>query len=66
MRAAITRCIAKARSTTAPAAAEVIGRLSAECAFCTTALPLSEGHCQGHMATVVCRRWPIYPAFDVA
>lgn len=44
----------------------IIGRLSAECAFCTTALPLSEGHSQGQMATVVCRRWPIYPTFDTA
>lgn len=43
-----------------------IGRQLAECAFCTTALPLSETYCQGQDATVVCRRWPVYPTIDVA
>lgn len=43
-----------------------IGRQLAECAFCTTALPLSESHQQGQTATVVCRRWPVYPTLDAA
>jgi len=44
----------------------IIGRLLAECAFCSTALPLSES--QGHASntTVVCRRWPVYPTLDAA
>ena len=44
----------------------IIGRVSAECAFCTTALPLAETHCQGRSATIVCRRWPVYPTLDAA
>lgn len=44
----------------------IIGRLSAECAFCTTALPLSDSHQHGQSATVVCRRWPVYPTLDAA
>lgn len=44
----------------------IVGRLSAECAFCATALPLSEARCQGQLATVVCRRWPVQPAFGAA
>lgn len=44
----------------------MIGRLSAECAFCSTALPLAETQYQGQKATVVCRRWPVYPTLDAA
>jgi len=44
----------------------MIGRLSAECAFCSTALPLSESQSLGQKATVVCRRWPLHPTWDVA
>ena len=44
----------------------IIGRQLAECAFCSTALPLSESQRQGHDATVVCRRWPVYPTIDAA
>ncbi|HEU5482259.1 MAG TPA: hypothetical protein VFU80_04090 [Sphingomicrobium sp.] len=45
----------------------IIGRQLAECAFCSTALPLSERSYQhGQAATIVCRRWPVYPTFDAA
>ena len=44
----------------------IIGRLSAECAFCSTALPLAETHRQGQNATIVCRSWPVYPTLDAA
>ena len=44
----------------------IIGRLSAECAFCSTALPLTESHLQGQKATVTCRSWPVYPTLDAA
>ena len=44
----------------------IIGRLSAECAFCATALPLSESNFQGTGSTVVCRSWPVYPTLDAA
>jgi hypothetical protein len=43
-----------------------IGRMLAECAFCATALPLTEAHRQGQHATVTCRRWPVYPTLDEA
>src|SRR5579872_2892961 len=43
----------------------IIGRVSAECAFCATALPLSESHRHGQAATVVARRWPVYPHLDL-
>ncbi|MGI8705425.1 MAG: hypothetical protein ACR2JJ_06480 [Sphingomicrobium sp.] len=43
-----------------------IGRQLAECAFCTTALPLSEAHRQGQNATILCRRWPVYPTLENA
>lgn len=43
-----------------------IGRLLAECAFCATALPLSESHRHGQSATVIHRRWPVYPQLDAA
>ncbi|QNM82645.1 hypothetical protein H8M03_11705 [Sphingomonas sabuli] len=43
-----------------------IGRLSAECAFCSTALPLAESHCQGQTATVTRRSWPVYPTIEQA
>lgn len=43
-----------------------IGRLSAECAFCSTALPLTEAHRQGQKATVTCRSWPLYPTLEDA
>jgi hypothetical protein len=44
----------------------IIGRLSAECAFCSTALPLTEAHRRGQGATVTCRSWPVYPTLDAA
>ena len=44
----------------------LIGRMLAECAFCSTALPLREAHRQGPNATVVCRSWPVYPTLDAA
>ena len=44
----------------------LIGRMLAECAFCSTALPLTETHRQGQHATVTCRRWPVYPTLDAA
>jgi hypothetical protein len=44
----------------------IIGRQLAECAFCSTALPLSESFQNGQAATVVCRRWPVYPTLDAA
>ena len=44
----------------------IIGRLSAECAFCSTALPLTEAHRQGQGATYTRRSWPIYPTLDAA
>lgn len=44
----------------------IIGRLSAECAFCSTALPLTEARGQGQGTTVVCRSWPVYPTLDAA
>lgn len=44
----------------------IIGRLSAECAFCSTALPLAESHHEGQTATIVCRSWPVYPTLDAA
>ena len=44
----------------------IIGRLSAECAFCSTALPLAESHRHGQAATVTCRSWPVYPTLDAA
>jgi hypothetical protein len=43
-----------------------IGRMLAECAFCATALPLSDSHRHGQMATVVQRRWPVHPQLDAA
>ncbi|QIL01333.1 hypothetical protein G7078_08270 [Sphingomonas sinipercae] len=43
-----------------------IGRMLAECAFCATALPLAESHRHGQSATVVQRRWPVYPQLDAA
>lgn len=43
-----------------------IGRLLAECAFCSTAMPLTEAHRQGPDATVTCRRWPVQPTLDAA
>lgn len=44
----------------------MIGRLLAECAFCATALPLSESHRHGQSARVVGRSWPIRPQLDAA
>ena len=44
----------------------MIGRLLAECAFCATALPLSESHRQGQSATVIRRSWPAHPQLDAA
>ncbi len=38
----------------------------AECAFCATALPLSESLRHGHSATVTRRSWPVYPQLDAA
>ena len=43
-----------------------IGRMLAECAFCATALPLSESHRHGQVATVTHRRWPVFPQLDAA
>ena len=43
-----------------------IGRMLAECAFCATALPLSESHRHGQVATVTRRTWPVYPHLDAA
>ena len=43
-----------------------IGRMLAECAFCATALPLSESHRHGQVATVTRRSWPVYPQLDAA
>lgn len=43
----------------------MIGRMLAECAFCATALPLSESHRHGQAATVVGRSWPVYPQLDL-
>jgi hypothetical protein len=43
-----------------------IGRMLAECAFCATALPLSESHRHGQSATVIQRRWPVFPQLDAA
>lgn len=43
----------------------MIGRMLAECAFCATALPLSESHRQGQ-STVIRRSWPVYPQLDAA
>ncbi len=44
----------------------MIGRMLAECAFCATALPLSESFGQGHSTTVVRRSWPVYPQLNAA
>ncbi len=44
----------------------MIGRMLAECAFCATALPLSESLRHGHSATVTRRSWPVYPQLDAA
>jgi len=44
----------------------IIGRLSAECAFCSTALPLTESYHHGQTATVIRRSWPVYPTLDAA
>lgn len=44
----------------------IIGRQLAECAFCSTALPLSETHRQGQAATITRRSWPLYPQLDAA
>ena len=44
----------------------IIGRLSAECAFCSTALPLAESHRHGQKARVISRSWPVYPTLDAA
>jgi hypothetical protein len=44
----------------------MIGRLSAECAFCSTALPLAESYHEGQTATIVRRSWPVYPTLDAA
>lgn len=44
----------------------IIGRLSAECAFCSTALPLTDAHNQGQDKKITCRRWPVYPTLDAA
>jgi hypothetical protein len=44
----------------------IVGRLSAECAFCSTALPLTESHRHGQQATVIRRSWPVYPTLDAA
>lgn len=43
----------------------IIGRQLAECAFCATALPLSESQRYGQSATVVRRSWPMYPQLDL-
>jgi hypothetical protein len=42
----------------------VIGRMLAECAFCSTALPLSDSHRHGQAANFVSRSWPIEPQYD--
>ena len=44
----------------------IIGRQLAECAFCSTALALSESGHQGQIASFVGRRWPVYPTLDAA
>ncbi len=44
----------------------IIGRQLAECAFCTTALPLAEGHAHGSHATVTIRGPSLYPVLDAA
>lgn len=44
----------------------MIGRLLAECAFCATALPLSESHRHEQSARVVRRSWPVMPQLDAA
>ena len=56
MSGVITPSIASMRSITAPAAAAPsgsIGRVSAECAFCSTALPLAEASMRSHTGPVV-------------
>lgn len=44
----------------------IIGRQSAECAFCSTALPLTDAHRQGSGDRVICRSWPVYPTIGEA
>jgi hypothetical protein len=44
----------------------IIGRMLAECAFCATALPLSESQRHGQSAAVVRRSWPVRPQLDAA
>ena len=43
-----------------------LGRVLAECAFCSTALPLQETHRQGQTATVIGRSRPFEPTLDAA
>lgn len=43
-----------------------LGRVLAECAFCSTALPLQETYGRGPAATVVCRSRPFEPTLDAA
>jgi len=44
----------------------IIGRQLAECAFCTTALPLSESYGQNVAPTIVGRGWRVQPALGTA
>lgn len=44
----------------------IIGRAVAECAFCTTALPLTDVHGHGQSAKFVSRSWPIEPHYEFA
>ena len=43
-----------------------LGRLLAECAFCSTALPLRESYRHGQAATVVGRSGAFFPTLDAA
>jgi len=44
----------------------MIGRAVAECAFCATALPLTDVHRHGQAANFVSRSWPLQPQYDFA